>query len=78
MKFNRLIFLILVAILSILISACSPEVPSTPKMSVLPDINDENCKTENIATIEDKVVMEKFADLCIRRNTFKPSPKMVW
>jgi entry exclusion lipoprotein TrbK len=77
-KVKRLSNLALAILLGILISACSKETPSTPKTSVLPEVNDENCKTENIKKIENKEVREKFADLCIRGNIFKPSPKKSW
>ena len=58
-----------------LISACSPE---TPKKE-MPAVNDENCKPDRIAQVEDKGTREQFASACLRRGpTFQPSPKKEW
>lgn len=45
---------------------------------VLPVVNDENCKTENIKKIKDKEAQEAFAGLCIRRGDFVKSPPKAW
>ncbi len=45
--------------------------------SAMPEVNDENCKVENIRKIEDKEMRQEFADRCFMRGTgtFKPSPE---
>jgi entry exclusion lipoprotein TrbK len=45
----------------------------------MPAVNDENCKPENIAQVEDKATREQFASACLRRGPgFQPSPKKEW
>jgi len=53
--------------------ACSPEAPKT-KLQV----NDENCKPENITAIKDKTAQQQFAGACAHRGAFKPSEKKSW
>jgi entry exclusion lipoprotein TrbK len=67
--------MVLTMLLAALISACSPQPSAEEKMAA---VNDENCKTENIARIKDKEAREQFGGMCIRRGTFKPSPKREW
>lgn len=45
---------------------------------VLPVVNDENCKIENIKKIEDKAAREAFASLCIRRGEAAKSKPLAW
>lgn len=75
---KRLSYLALVTLLMALMSACSTEPPSTPNAAAIPEVNDENCMTENIKKIEDKEAREAFAGLCIRRGSFVASPKKAW
>jgi entry exclusion lipoprotein TrbK len=45
----------------------------------MPAVNDENCKPEKIAQVEDKGAREQFASACLRRGPgFQPSPKKEW
>ena len=74
MKRKHLMLLLLNIFITTLLGACSPE-NSTKTMPV---VNDENCKSENIAKIEDKTMREQFTSMCIRRSNFKPSPKKEW
>jgi entry exclusion lipoprotein TrbK len=67
--------MILTTILAFLISACSPQPYAEEKMAA---VNDENCKPESIAKIADKATRNQLADMCVRRGTFKPSPKRAW
>ena len=75
---KRISYPALVTLLTVLISACSTETPGTANTAAIPDINDENCMTENIKKIEDKEARETFAGLCIRRGNFVASPKKAW
>jgi entry exclusion lipoprotein TrbK len=75
---KRLSAMALVILFIALISACSTETPSTPNTAAIPEVNDENCMTENIKKIEDKEAREAFAGLCIRRGSFVASPKKAW
>ena len=67
--------LILAALVATVVSACSPQPSPGDEMAA---VNEENCKPERIATIKDKGKRDRFEDLCVRRNTFKPSPKKTW
>jgi len=75
---KRMSYPALVTLLTVLISACSTETPGTANTAAIPEVNDENCMTENIKKIEDKETREAFAGLCIRRGTFVASPKKSW
>ena len=49
-----------------------------PAAQIMPEVNDENCKSENIAKILDKPTQQEFAGKCVRRGEFKPSPTKEW
>jgi entry exclusion lipoprotein TrbK len=66
---KRPALLTLAAPVAALISACSPE---TPKKE-MPAVNDENCKPEKIAQVEDKGTREQFASACLRRGPGVPT-----
>lgn len=51
-----------------------PEVDEQP----LPEVNDQNCLPENIAKVIPDDVRERFASLCLRRSSFKPSEIKEW
>jgi entry exclusion lipoprotein TrbK len=70
---KRLMIILLLAIAS----GCSNN-EEPPKQEVKLEVNDENCKLENIKKIEDKHAREEFAGLCFRRGTFVPSEKKSW
>mgnify|MGYP001157929599 FL=1 len=75
MTTHRPALLTLAALVATLISACSPE----PPKQEMPAVNDENCKPEKIAQVEDKGAREQFASACLRRGPgFQPSPKKEW
>jgi entry exclusion lipoprotein TrbK len=57
-----------------IICACS----SDPQDEKMPSVNDENCAPEGLAKIKDKGTRNQFQDMCVRRNTFKTSPKREW
>ncbi|MCY0916547.1 MULTISPECIES: entry exclusion lipoprotein TrbK [Massilia] len=48
--------------------------PPAPSVTSLPP-PDDTCKTEALKAIHDKAVREDMAAACIRRGTFKPTPK---
>lgn len=54
------------------LSACNQRVAE------LPTINETNCTADKISKISNESSRKEFADRCARRNTFKPSPKVVW
>ena len=62
------------ALAVVLIAGCD----SKPAMPTMPEVNDENCKTENIAKIQDKGMQQEFSGKCLRRGTFKPSTPRAW
>ena len=49
-----------------------------PALQAMPEVNDENCKLENIQKIEEKGMQQEFAGKCARRGTFKPSEPKKW
>ena len=71
MKGKHLLFLVFA---TLTFGGCSPE----SSQKEMPVVNDENCKPENIVTIEDKAMREQFASMCLRRSNFRPSPKKGW
>lgn len=52
-----------------------PAPPSAPV--ALPEVNNDNCKSENIAKL-DPAVRQPFADACFRSGTYKPSSGKTW
>jgi len=75
MTTKRPALLVLATLLVALFSACSPDT----SRKEMPTVNDENCKPENLAQIENKEAREQFASACLRRGPgFKPSPKKEW
>lgn len=56
--------LALLTILTMLAAGCSQKPAAT-----MPEVNDENCKTENVLKIEDKAMRQEFVSKCIRRDT---------
>lgn len=68
LKLKRIIVLI-----AILTSACSPEAPKTNMQ-----VNNANCKPENVTAIKDKAAQQQLARACAHRGEFKPSEKRSW
>ena len=72
---NRTALVAVAALVAALVAGCD----NKPATAPMPEVNDENCKPENIAKIEDKGVQQAFSSLCLRRGgDFKPSPKREW
>jgi entry exclusion lipoprotein TrbK len=62
------------ALVTVLVTACSPGTAPQDR----PALNDEHCKPDALAKIEDQGVRERFADACVRRGGFKPSANQPW
>ncbi|EBX9589645.1 TPA: entry exclusion lipoprotein TrbK [Escherichia coli] len=75
MKTIKALSLASVALVAALAAGCD----NKPAMSAMPEVNDQNCKHENIAKIADQGTQQAFSSLCLRRGgDFKPSPKREW
>ncbi len=75
MKAIKSLSLVSAALVVVLVASCD----NKPATASMPEVNDENCKHENIAKIENKGVQQSFSSLCLRRGgEFKPSPKREW
>ena len=75
MKAIKALSLTSAALVAALVAGCD----NKPATAPMPEVNDENCKPENIAKIEDQGVQQAFSSLCLRRGgEFKPSPKREW
>lgn len=72
-----LLKLLIATILVAITSGCSNDEES-PKQEVKLEVNDENCRLENIKKIENKSAREEFAGLCFHSGTFVPSAKKSW
>lgn len=66
--------LTLVAALAGLVAGCDTK----PVLQAKPELNDENCKPENILKIQDKDMRQEFSGQCSRRGSFKPSEPRNW
>uniref|UniRef100_UPI003AF5DA6A entry exclusion lipoprotein TrbK n=5 Tax=Thiolapillus sp. TaxID=2017437 RepID=UPI003AF5DA6A len=53
------------------LAACSER----PETVTMPKVNNENCRHENVMKMEPEALRQKFASLCLRRSTIKPSDK---
>lgn len=69
MKTNKA--LALAALVAASIAGCDNK-PKLPAAVAMPEVNDENCKPDNVAKV-DASVRQQFADACARRGSFKPS-----
>ena len=75
MKAIKTYFFASAALIAALLAGCD----NKPAPSAMPEVNDENCKSQNITKLEDKGVQQAFSSLCLRRGgEFKPSPKREW
>lgn len=76
MKANKT--LILTATLSVLMAGCD----NTSEKQVMPEVNEENCKPENIDKIKNKKMQQEFGARCFRRvkagTKYRPSPPRSW
>jgi entry exclusion lipoprotein TrbK len=75
MKTIKVLGLVAAATISAALAAGCDKGPAT---FVLPQVNDENCKPENLAKIGDKEAQQAFSSQCMRRGEFKQSPKREW
>lgn len=78
MSSNKYLLKLLMAAFLVAITGGCSNNEEPPKQEVKLEVNDENCKLENIQKIEDKRAREEFAGLCFRRGTFVPSEKKSW
>lgn len=53
------------------LAACSEQ----PEEFTMPEVNNENCRHENVMKMEPKELRQKFASLCLRRNAIQSSDK---
>ena len=75
MKVTQALSLVVAALVAVMVAGCD----NKPATSVMPEVNDENCKHENIASIKDRGTQQAFSSMCLRRGgEFKPSPKREW
>lgn len=66
----------LAALITVLVAGCDDN-PKPLKAVEIPQVNDENCKPENIAKV-DASVRQQFMNTCVRRGSFKPSTGRTW
>lgn len=66
-------FLVVATLAAAVLVGCEKK----PEPAIIPEVNAENCKPENIATL-DKSVHEVFSSQCLRAGTFKPSEPKTW
>lgn len=64
---------------SMLLIACSDNMP---KVDVMPEVNAENCKTENLKVLKERSTNQElyfeFANKCATRGEFTPSKNLSW
>ena len=59
------------------LAGCNSKEHSISEKS-LPKVNDQNCRPEKIAEVTPDEARERFASLCLRRTTSKPSDNKAW
>ena len=75
MKTIKALSLASAALVVALVAGCD----NKPATAPMPEVNDETCKHENIASIKDRGTQQAFSSMCLRRGgEFKPSPKREW
>lgn len=72
MRLQRLLALTAVAWTAVVASGCGD------KAAAPFEVNDENCKPENVVEISDRAQREDFAGKCARRGEFKASQPKTW
>ena len=73
MKLNKAMTLTLGLLAAALATGCD----RNPKVPDMPQVNNENCKPENVAKV-DAGVRQPFADACFRHGSYKPSSGMTY
>jgi entry exclusion lipoprotein TrbK len=71
---RKALTLALAALVAALVAGCD----NKPALQAMPEVNDENCKPENIQKIEEKAHATRIRCACARRGTFKPSEPKKW
>lgn len=61
------------ALAAALLAGCEKK----PESVMLPEVNAETCKPENIVKL-DKAAQEVFSSQCLRAGSFKPSEPKTW
>jgi len=69
---------ILTAPLAVLMTGCDNTSEKQAEEQIMPEVNEENCKPENINKIKNKEMQKEFSNRCFLRNNFKPSPRRKW
>lgn len=63
--------LIITASLTTIISGCEKPIPE------MPEVNNENCTTENIEKL-DKRIIKRFSSKCAARPIYRPIKRKKW
>lgn len=72
---KRITILSAAALVAALLAGCD----NKPAPQAAPEVNDENCKPENIRKIADPELQRTFADTCfLRGGSFHPSSGRIW
>lgn len=74
MKPGKVWAVIVTVAIAAFVSGCDKK----PAAGTLPDVNDENCKLENIKRIKDKGMQQEFAGKCARRGGSTRSEPRTW
>jgi len=80
----RLIYsLIIISVIVITISVSAFFIirsTKEPEPVAMPELNEENCRHENVMKIPDKEIRQDFSSLCLRLGgaRYKPSTPMNW
>lgn len=61
-------------VIPILLTGCDWITGEVP----LPEVNEENCKPENVNRVRDVEARNKFINKCVLRSTVKPSKPRGW
>lgn len=75
MKHINLISIAVIVVTSMV--GCDNQPDTSAQPILMPEVNDKNCAPENITQL-DASIRTEFADACLRRGTFKPSPGKKW
>jgi entry exclusion lipoprotein TrbK len=73
MKASKVLTLIVAAALAAFVAGCDVESVPQEALQEMPEVNDENCKFENIKKIEGKGIQQEFSGKCLRRGSFQTS-----
>ena len=68
---------VIVVVLAAAVAGCNSKADAPVKAADMPQVSEENCKTENVEKL-DTHIRQRFADACFKRGTFKPSKPAAW